>query len=194
MFERFTSDSRRVVQRAFECAEALGHKRVGTEHLLVGLLDVDARGSSRVLLGAGLTEDAVYADIARLRGPLPGALDREDAQALQTIGIDLDLVLERIEANFGGLQAAVPRQGLFRRRRASRLSGSRPEFGPRSKQVLVLALKEALRLQHRTIGSEHILLGLIREGEGLAAQILVEQGIDLGELRRSTESTLARAA
>jgi ATP-dependent Clp protease ATP-binding subunit ClpA len=60
--------------------------------------------------------------------------------------------------------------------------------------VLELSLREALRLKHKYIGTEHILLGLIREGEGLAAKIITESGVDLADLRRATETKLRHAA
>ncbi|MFD0591169.1 Clp protease N-terminal domain-containing protein [Catellatospora coxensis] len=59
--------------------------------------------------------------------------------------------------------------------------------------MLELSLREALRLKHRHIGTEHILLGLIREGKGLAALIITEAGVDLDDLRRRTESAIAAA-
>jgi ATP-dependent Clp protease ATP-binding subunit ClpA len=58
-----------------------------------------------------------------------------------------------------------------------------PPFTPRSKQVLELALKEALQLGHNYIGTEHLLLGLVREGSGVAAQVLVAEGLDLSTVR-----------
>ena len=67
-------------------------------------------------------------------------------------------------------------------------------FAPRAKKVLELSLREAIRLQHRHIGPEHILLGLISEGGALAAQILTESGVSLPELRRSTVAALDEAA
>ncbi|MFC7760630.1 Clp protease N-terminal domain-containing protein [Catellatospora bangladeshensis] len=57
--------------------------------------------------------------------------------------------------------------------------------------MLELSLREALRLKHRHIGTEHILLGLIREGRGLAARILTDHGIDLPDLRTRTEQAAA---
>ena len=57
---------------------------------------------------------------------------------------------------------------------------------PRSKKVLELSLREALALKHKHIGTEHILLGLIREGQGLAAKILADRGLDLKQLRDKT--------
>ena len=66
-------------------------------------------------------------------------------------------------------------------------------FTERARQVVVLAQDEARALKHNYIGTEHILLGMLREGEGLAVAILVERGIDLADLRRRAEG-VARAA
>jgi ATP-dependent Clp protease ATP-binding subunit ClpC len=65
-------------------------------------------------------------------------------------------------------------------------------FTPRAKKVLELSLREALQLGHNYIGTEHILLGLIREGEGVAAQVLVRLGADLRRVRQEVSRTLAR--
>ena len=59
-------------------------------------------------------------------------------------------------------------------------------FTPHAKQVLELSLREALQLGHSYIGTEHILLGLIREGEGVGTQVLIKMDVDLGELRSAT--------
>jgi hypothetical protein len=64
-------------------------------------------------------------------------------------------------------------------------------FTPRAKKVLELSLREAVRLSHNYIGTEHILLGLLREGEGLAAKVLTEAGLDLADVRREVVSVLA---
>lgn len=195
MFERFSGEARAVVLRAKDRATVLRHDRVGTEHLLLALLDADAGSTSRILRGSGLTEDGCYADIERLRSPLPGVLDQGDAEALQSIGIDLDAVLERIGASFGSMPAVHrSRRRGWLGRRSREWWCSTPSFAPRSKKVLELSLREAMRIKSKEIGAEHILLGLIREGKGLGAQILAERGIDLDELRRRTESALAAAA
>ena len=86
------------------------------------------------------------------------------AKALEELGISLEAVRREVEEIIG--------QG------ASAPSGHIP-FTPRAKKVLELALREALQLGHNYIGTEHILLGLIREGEGVAAQVLVRLGADL---------------
>ncbi len=86
------------------------------------------------------------------------------AKALESLGISLEAVRAQVEEIIGhGGQAP---------------SGHIP-FTPRAKKVLELSLREALQLGHNYIGTEHILLGLIREGEGVAAQVLVKLGADL---------------
>ena len=86
------------------------------------------------------------------------------AQALEAMGISLESVREQVEENIGqGTEAP---------------SGHIP-FTPRAKKVLEYSLREALQLGHNYIGTEHILLGLIREGDGVAAQVLTNLGADL---------------
>jgi len=74
-----------------------------------------------------------------------------------------------------------------------RLSGHVP-FSRRAKKVLELSLREAMRLHHDYIGTEHILLGLLREGEGLAARILADSGVRAGDLRHSVLAALGKVA
>ena len=90
------------------------------------------------------------------------------AQALESLGISLDLVRQQIEEIIGRGQQAPPEH---------------IPFTPRSKKVLELSLREALQLSHDYIGTEHILLGLIREGDGVAALVLVKLGGDLNRVR-----------
>jgi ATP-dependent Clp protease ATP-binding subunit ClpC len=90
------------------------------------------------------------------------------AKALESMGISLDGVRAQVEEIIGQGQQAP--------------SGHIP-FTPRAKKVLELSLREALQLGHNYIGTEHILLGLIREGEGVAAQVLVKLGADLNRVR-----------
>jgi ATP-dependent Clp protease ATP-binding subunit ClpC len=91
------------------------------------------------------------------------------AQALESLGISLDLVRQQIEEIIGRGQQAPPEH---------------IPFTPRSKKVLELSLREALQLNHDYIGTEHILLGLIREGDGVGAQVLVKLGADLNRVRQ----------
>jgi ATP-dependent Clp protease ATP-binding subunit ClpA len=172
MFERFTDRARQVAVGAQASARRLGHGCVGTEHILLGLLEGDDI-AAQVLRGLGVARDAVEREILVEvgRGPLGTA----DAEALGAIGIDLDEVRRRVEASFGpGALHWRPGFG-HRRRRPPMLAGHIP-FSPRAKKVLELSLREALALKHRHIGTEHILLGLVREGEGLGMLILIRLG------------------
>src|SRR5207344_2763269 len=98
------------------------------------------------------------------------------AKALESLGISLDAVRGQVEEIIG--------QG------GSSPSGHIP-FTPRAKKVLELSLREALQLGHNYIGTEHILLGLIREGEGVAAQVLVKLGADLSRVRQQVIQLLS---
>ena len=91
------------------------------------------------------------------------------ARSLESLGISLDAVRQQVEEIIGQGQQAP--------------SGHIP-FTPRAKKVLELSLREALQLGHNYIGTEHILLGLIREGDGVAAQVLVKLGADLNRVRQ----------
>jgi ATP-dependent Clp protease ATP-binding subunit ClpA len=201
MFERFTTNARAVVASAQKQSRRLKHRYVGTEHVLLALLEVDD-GAARVLGGHGITIEGTEAAIARYLGGARDPLTERDAEALRAIGIDLDEVRARLEENFGPSPLALPpdepprrRFGLRRsRREPERVWGGHVPFSPRAKKVLELSLREALRLKHRSIGTEHILLGLIREGEGLAALIIVQAGVDLVELRRKIEAGFRAAA
>src|SRR6478736_849233 len=91
------------------------------------------------------------------------------ARALESLGIGLDTVRQQVEEIIGRGQQAP--------------SGHIP-FTPRAKKVLELSLRESKQLGHNYIGTEHILLGLIREGDGVAAQVLVRLGADLNRVRQ----------
>ena len=203
MFERFTTQARAVIDGAQRFSLELGHHYVGTEHLLLALLEPPAGIPHVVLSHAGLTVERVRADIetylADARGAENTMLDREDAEALEAIGIDLDAVRAKIEESFGPGALIPPprprRRGLFRRRRqAPTRSTTCVPFTARCKKVIELGLRETIRLRHDHIGSEHLLLGLVREGEGLAAKIICDAGISLDDLRRRTLEYLPDAA
>src|SRR3989441_12998704 len=98
------------------------------------------------------------------------------AKALESLGISLEAVRSQVEEIIGQGQAAP--------------TGHIP-FTPRAKKVLELSLREALQLGHNYIGTEHILLGLIREGEGVAAQVLQKLGADLNRVRQTVIQLLS---
>ncbi|MEY9893617.1 ATP-dependent Clp protease ATP-binding subunit ClpA [Catenulispora sp. MAP12-49] len=209
MFERFTARARASVAGAQDSARALGHWHIGTEHLLLGLLGESEGVAGRVLGGAGVTRERVIAGIGRIEqaGQAPDQdLVEKDTAALRSIGIDLDAVRAAVEESFGpgaldgGGAHGQGHQGPWwrRRHRQEQRAGGAPRghipLTPRAKKVLELSLREALALKHNYIGTEHLLLGLIREGQGLAAQILRDEGVSLEHLRELVLAELQRAA
>jgi len=98
------------------------------------------------------------------------------AKALESLGISLEAVREKVEETIGPAGTST--------------TGS-PPFTPRAKKVLELSLREALQLGHNYIGTEHMLLGLVREGEGVAAQVLVSLGADLSRVRQQVIQLLS---
>ena len=97
------------------------------------------------------------------------------ARALESLGVSLDAVRAQVEEIIGQGQQAP--------------SGHIP-FTPRAKTVLELSLRESRQLGHDYIGTEHILLGLLREGEGVAAQVLARLGADLNRVRQQVIEVL----
>ncbi len=98
------------------------------------------------------------------------------AKALESLGISLEAVREKVEETIGPAGSST--------------TGS-PPFTPRAKKVLELSLREALQLGHNYIGTEHMLLGLVREGEGVAVQVLVSLGADLSRVRQQVIQLLS---
>jgi len=136
MFQRFTDRARRVVVLAQHEARTLGHDYIGTEHILLGLIDE----------GQGIA-----------------------TTALTSMGISLEDMRQAVQDTIG--RGAQPPE-----------SGHIP-FTPQAKKVLELSLRESMQLGHEYIGTEHILLALIREGGG-AAQLLAGAGVDLDRARQ----------
>jgi ATP-dependent Clp protease ATP-binding subunit ClpA len=179
MFERFTDGARDAVVRAQEEAAALGHNYIGTEHLLLGLT---ARGES-ILPSFGVTHEALVAQTLHVIGRGRPA---DAASALASIGIDLEEVRRRVEDAFG--------PGALERTRAGR--GFCPErpFTPRSKKALELATKEARRLGHGYVGSDHLLLGVLAVRQGVAVELLQRLGANPERVRAAVLDRLGRAA
>ena len=102
---------------------------------------------------------------------------QEDPDALATLGIDLDAIRERVERAFG--------PGALTRRRPCRRGGIGPmvPFTARAKKALELSLREAINLSQRDLRAEHLVLGLLREGDGVAARVLTERGVTLAAAR-----------
>ena len=177
LFEQFTDRARKVLAEAQAESLESGRDFIGTENIVIGMLR-EGTGLAAVLLGeagAGLEEFREKIAPALAEFTSPSQVD--PASALAAIGIDLDAVRGAIEASFGAGALNDP--------------GTAPPFTPRVRDVIEFAAEAAVMLRHRYIGTEHLLLGVLREGEGLACKALVDMGVDLGELARQTRRRAA---
>jgi ATP-dependent Clp protease ATP-binding subunit ClpA len=195
MLERFTPAAREAVFRARDEAKQLHHPMVESAHLLLALLDPGTGVAYAVLHEAGLDLDAARAEVARLAGAPEKILDEGDAEALRSVGIDLDAVQAMLAEHFGtdALDPdppEPPRRSLRRRQPAT----ARGRYTPEGRKVLALAVREARHLGASEIGSEHLLLGLVRDGRGTAATVLTSTGSTLDELRAATMARVGKAA
>ncbi|MDR1591238.1 MAG: ATP-dependent Clp protease ATP-binding subunit [Puniceicoccales bacterium] len=139
----FTPRSQQILVLARQAADHMHNNYVGTEHLLIGLIE----------LGQGIA-----------------------VNVLRKLNVTLELVHEKIKEL---LKSQVQDLGV----KFSSSSDNIP-FTPRVKRVLILAANEARALQHPYIGTEHLLLGILREGEGIAAKVLLEFGVDIDRCRQ----------
>jgi len=185
MFERFTPEARRIVTDGVEIAQHLHHDFLGTEHLLIALADTGPNIATRALLSCGFDPARAREDLEQIVGPSPDDLGDADAAALRSIGVDLDEVRKSTEASFG--LGALERRRRWHGRRRLRVCGL--PFMPKAKQAIELALREALRLDQRSIGPEHVLLGLLRL-DATSTQLLHAQRIDPRRLRSEVERGL----
>lgn len=186
MLERFTNDARDVFVRAQEEAArsaALtmrprsGRPTLGTEHLLLGLLAGAQGPAAQVLRGHGLTADQV-------RGRIVGGTEL-DAEALATLGIDLDAVRRSVESSFGPGALDL---------NANRNSSSHAPFDVAAKRVLELSVRAAQRFGHKHIGTGHVLLGLLQLDRSTAVRTLAALGVDVGELDAEVTALVSTAA
>jgi ATP-dependent Clp protease ATP-binding subunit ClpA len=195
MFERFTQDARDVVVRAQQEARALQHNWIGTEHLLVAALAEPTATGVTILTGLGLSADRCRAAIGEMIGP--DGFDTRDADALRTLGIDLDDVRRRVEASFGAgaLDSRQRRRYRWPRRRDNVPAGAgHIPFCARAKKALERSLREALALGDRYIGVEHILLGLLDPGGNTAVDVLRHLHADPKAVRAQLLAELGKAA
>jgi ATP-dependent Clp protease ATP-binding subunit ClpC len=143
--ERFTQRARRVLSIAHQEAERARNNNIGTEHLLLGLMEEEGGVAGRVLRELGMTADRVREVVKRVSGP------------------------------------------------SSSFDANRVELAMDTQQVLEHAVEEARRLGHHYIGTEHILLGLVRV-EGTAMQVLQRLGVTAEQIRRQTRRVLNESA
>lgn len=143
MFERFTERARKVVVKAQDEARFLKQNYIGTEHILLGLIDEKEGITAKVFQELGITINDIRTAIK-------------------------DVITEGTSESY----EHIP-------------------FTPRAKKVLELSLREALQMGHNYIGTEHILLGLLREGEGVAARVLNSLGVTLSSVKIKVKEILS---
>jgi ATP-dependent Clp protease ATP-binding subunit ClpA len=179
MFERFTRNARVVVIGAQEVAHRRRASDVHPAHLLESLVSTDGILAMQVLAELGAPGDEVRRVVRGFGSQYSGVLDAEDAEALRLLGIDLDDVIRRIDQDLNDGCGPIP--------------NGRKRFSPESKKVLELSLREALRLGDKFIGTEHVLLGLIRTGDRTVLQTLAAFDLGPADVRRAVADADRRA-
>lgn len=179
MFEKFTSDAREAVVAAQKETRDLKSTRIETVHVFLGVIAHAGPGLSAALEDEGYTSESVKAALS------DGiALGDRDAEALESIGIDLDAVRASLEATFGegALDRPAPESRGWMRRKTGHIA-----FSSGAKKAVELSLREAIARKDQEIRCEHLLLGLIRGAdEGFTAIVN-----DPGRLRARIESLVA---
>jgi hypothetical protein len=165
VFERFENDAKQSIARAEQEAIRLGHDFIGTEHMLLGLIDTRGSVASTALTERGVTAEKAREETLRiLRAENVDETGGQPAKdALATLGIDVDEVRRRADATFG--------PGRFRY--------PRPRFTERAKKVIALSVRHG----HEHIDTEHLLLAILTEGTGVGVRVLTDLRVDLDELR-----------
>ena len=177
MFERFAATARQAVADARQEAAWAGQDRIGSEHVLLGLLR-EPGPAADALTAAGVTVEALRARLPRGDHETAAGLD---ADALSMLGIDLNAVRRAADAAFG--------PGALDRARVP--GSSRVQFSPDAKQTLAGALRAAVHRSHRQITSGHLLLGILDQKRNGALTLLAGAGTDIAALRADLISRLS---
>ena len=179
MFERFTRNARAVVVDAQAIAVRAAAPEVRPAHLFESLVATDDILAMHVLAELGAPGDEVRRVVRGLASRYADGLDAEDAEALKLLGIDLDDVISRIDTDLSDCGGPTGR--------------GHKRFGRDSKKVLELSLREALQLGDSFIGTEHVLLGILRQGDTVALKTLEAFDITVADVRRAVADADRRA-
>ncbi|MEV6647884.1 Clp protease N-terminal domain-containing protein [Amycolatopsis sp. NPDC051371] len=173
----FDEDARALVRRAQDRARVLRHPGLGTEHLLFAVASSPGR-EGVVARDHGVTPEGVSAETVRLLARPRSVFDTLDAEALATIGIDLDAVRKAVEASFG----AAPVSSVAVRRRRARLSGHLPVTG-RARSCLTAAVHESGRVGVGQVGASRLAAVVVTTDGGLVPPILAALEVSAPLLR-----------
>ncbi len=193
MFERFTDHARAVVVDAQDHARRLGHHHIGSEHLLLAIAGSDA-DAGELFRARGISPGDVEAAMRRLLDA--GPIESLDRDALASIGIDVDLVSDRLQAAFGpdAVRPASRRRRRWRRRpETGEIRGHIP-FTAQAKACLAGSLREAERLHDHYLGVEHVALALTSQTSGLTPRIFAALNASGDGLRREILDRHRRAS
>jgi ATP-dependent Clp protease ATP-binding subunit ClpC len=172
VFDQFTELAKRAVVASQDAALALGHDFIGTEHLLLGLI-CTAGTAGEVLRAQGVelgrARDETVRQTKAAGVPATGGQPAKDA--LSTLGIDIAEIQRRADETFGPGAFTFPR----------------PAYTSRAKTVLELAVREAHAQGRQQIDTEHVLFGLLMEGQGMGVSVLTALGIDTAAVRAVLE-------
>ena len=160
----FTSRAKKVLQLSLRESLQLGHNYIGTEHMLLGLLREGEGTGVRVLVSLGVDLSTIRQQVLALDSPVRPTTDQAPA---------------------------VP--SIVRHTRDDLPRDLYDRFTDQARQVMVLAEDEAHLLHHAFIGTEHLLLGLIDQGDGLAATVLTSPGISVEAVREKVQETIGPA-
>jgi len=180
MFERFQPAARQAVVDARAEAGRAGQDKIRCEHMLLGLL-AEPGPAADALAAAGLELADLRSRIPRGKYQASAALD---AEALASLGVDLDAVRRATDAAFG--PGALDRVATRTRRRLP--------FSDDARQSLARALHAAVALHQREISSGHMLIGIIDQQRNEALAVLAEAGVDIASLRADVLRRITEAA
>jgi ATP-dependent Clp protease ATP-binding subunit ClpA len=169
-----------VVLGAHEVARRTDADEVLPSHLFATLVEADGILAVHVLEGLGASRTDLRRVVRDLTGQHPAGLSDDDAEALRVLGIDLDEVVRRIDRDLGG----TPEPAVARH--------SRPRFSKGAKKALELSLREAIRLGDGFIGTEHLLLGLVRTGDPVVLRTLAAFDLSPDDVRRGVDEAERR--
>lgn len=167
IFNRFARDARACVEAALEEARTLGHDSVGDEDLLLGILRADEGLAADALSSLGVNLEAAREESERMA-----------AEALAYVGISLENIRREAGEAF---DMRIPED-------------RRIPFSPAAKKALERALGEAVRLRDNYIGTEHVLLGISRNVDGMAVRMLARMGVSTAVLEERLSELRGQAA
>jgi bifunctional DNase/RNase len=188
---------KKVLELAEDEARLFDHHYIGTEHLLLGLIREGEGRGARALEKMGVNLEKVRAETLRVLGEESGQQqsknDKEsfqspDEESAASYGQPIQDEDDRVQELSQEEKDFIQPFGSLNRDDRDRFD----KFTERARNVLGLAQEEAQRFQHNYIGTEHLLLGLVREGEGVAAQVLSNLGVELNKVRSAVEFIIGR--